>query len=88
MEKDNKQLLEKLKGVINDRSKIKDLTDEELNLLYSLANNSKNNVKQETNGRQMVKKNSQSRIDGFAGPVILATITLFFGIIFMLIIFR
>lgn len=87
MEMGNKDLLEKLKAIKEDRGNVKNLTDDELNYIYEQVNSSKVNGNKK--GKVFTKiKSKNERVDGYAGPVILAAITLFFGIIFMLIIFR
>ena len=106
MEKNNRELLEKLKSLRSNPSSIHDLNDTELNNIFSVLNINENtgveNTQNQANtkGMMLTKNNpmyrgeetrennnfSRYRIDGFAAPLILASITLLYGIIFMLII--
>ena len=106
MEKNNRELLEKLRALKTNPGMVHDLNDEDLNSIFSVLEQKDNtdniSSKNQSNskGRMLTKNNpmyrgeetrennkfAHYRIDGFAAPLILASITLLYGIIFMFII--
>ena len=106
MEKNNRDLLEKLRELKTNPSMVHDLNDEDLNSIFSVLESKENRGVEDTQKRSnsrgmMLTKNnpmyrgeetrennkySSYRIDGFAAPINLATITIIYGIIFLLII--
>ena len=106
MEKNNRELLEKLRALKSNPDMVRDLNDEDLNNIFSALEPKENteniSAQNQTNskGIMLTKTNpiyrgeetrennkfSSYRIDGFAAPLILASITFIYGLIFMLII--
>ena len=104
MEKNNRELLEKLRALKSNPDMVRDLNDEDLNNIFSalepkeekesIGENKSNKgiMLTKTNpiykGEETRENNrfSSYRIDGFAAPLILASITFIYGLIFMLII--
>lgn len=106
MEKNNRELLEKLRALKSNPNMVRDLNDDDLNNIFSVLepkDNTENISTQNqsnTRGMMLTKTNPiykgeetrennkfvNHRIDGFAGAIILASITLLFGVVFLLII--